>query len=62
LDRNQRQEHKERSKEFYLQRSERKGHTERHVAGPGIQVRLNARFYGFFVASGGVCFSLKILA
>jgi hypothetical protein len=36
LDRNQRQELKQRSKEFYLQRSDRKDQTDRHAAGPGI--------------------------
>jgi hypothetical protein len=36
LDRNQRQECKQRSKEFYLQGSERKGHMERCASGPRI--------------------------
>jgi hypothetical protein len=37
LHRNQRQELKQRSKEFYLQRSDRKGCTDRHVVGLGIR-------------------------
>jgi hypothetical protein len=37
LDQNQRQELKQRSKEFYVQRNERKGHTERCVVGTGIR-------------------------
>jgi hypothetical protein len=57
LDRKQRQGLKQKSKEFYSQRNNRKGHMERHAAGPRIQyspeLSWTSGFIGFFFIASG---------
>jgi hypothetical protein len=60
--RNQRQKLKQRSKEFYLQRNNRKVHTERCVVGPRNCQSPESdwnQVLEFSIAKRGVCFGVK---